>query len=362
MHLPSVAPVFVMSVPAPESFSASSPPPSAPPQQLPPSAEQMVQWMHHMQSQLNGMHHQPAPNAAPRLERPKPPPMVLFTGQKGGSGFAIDDWLREVDKQFEFFSAGFTTDASKIRHAVLWLSGDAQTWWENEDQSTVTTWAEFVKRVRERYRPHLPAELARQRLRVLKQRGRVDTYINEFLKLVSLLPRRDEADRIFDFKEGLDRPLASKVAEGKPKTLQEAMEMAVQAEPYVTGRTSSGFQFRSGHSFRGASSSSSGSGVAMDINAVGVGEESKDDVEADTGADHTIAALMTQVDQLQQRLNSIQQSPSSRGYQRAGAPKSSRVSGRSGADISRMMKEGRCFLCGNKGHMKNECPQQPKNL
>lgn len=343
----------------PSSVASSSSPPVL--VQASPTAEQMVQWMHMMQAQINGVQ---SKTAAPRRERPKPPGMEKFTGLMGGSGFAIDNWLREVDKQFTFYAVEFATDDSKIRFAVLWLSGDAQTWWENEDKSAITTWVVFVEKMRDRYRPQMPEEIARQRMRNLKQRGRVETYCNEFLKIAALLKSRDEADKIFDFKEGLDRPLASKVAEGKPKTLQEAMEMAVQAEPYIgaRGASSSGFQFRPPSSFRGASSGSSSSGVAMDINAVGV-EENKEDAEArytDTGADHTIAALMTQVEQLQQRLNSIQQAPSDRGYQRVGAPKSGRVSGRTGADISRMMKEGRCFICGNKGHMKNECPK-PKN-
>ncbi len=350
-----------MSSPSP---SSSSSPPSAP---APLTGEQVVQWMSQLQGQIAALQRQPAPVAsAPRRERPKPPPMVQFTGQMGTNGWAIDSWLREVDKQFRFFSTEFTDDDNKIRFAVLWLSGDAQTWWENEDQSTITTWEAFVERVRDRYRPQMPAELARQRLRNLKQRGRVDTYINEFLKLAALLPDRDEADKIFDFKEGLDRPLASKVTEYKPKTLQEAMEMAVSAEPYISGRGGSAFPFRAPNSngFRAASTGSSSSGAAMDINAVGVSEESKDEEEArylDTRADPTVAALLTQVDQLQQRLNSMQQSSSSRGFQRAGGAKSGRVSGRTAADISRMMKEGRCFICGDKGHMKNECPKASKN-
>ena len=284
--------------------------------------------------------------------------MEKFTGQIGTSGFAIDAWLREVDKQFAHYGAAeFPNDATKIAFAVQWMTGDAQTWWENEDQASISSWSVFVSRMRDRYRPQMPAELARQKLRLLKQRGRCETYCNEFLKLAALLPDRCEDDKIFDFKQGLDQPLAAKVAEGKPKTLQEAMELAVQAEPYVGGRSGSGFQFRS-PSFRAGGS---GSSTAMDVSMVAV-----DAPEPDTQADQTIAELMSKLETMEQRLSAIQQSPGSRsgGFQRqggAGGGKSTRVPGRTSEDIQRMRKEGRCFLCGDKGHMKSECPKKPKN-
>ena len=308
-----------------------------------------------------------------KIQRPKAPPMSLFTGLIGNGGFEIDQWLREVQKQFTHFGdKTFPDDRSKIQLAVQWLSGAAQDWWENEDKSGVVDWNSFVERLRHRYRPQMPAELARQRIRTLVQRGRCETYCNEYLKLVSRIPDRSEEDKIFDFKNGLDRPLAAKVAEKQPKTLQEAMEIAVQAEPYVTNRggvSSSAFRSTPSAFIRSSASSSSGA-VPMELNAASIDpssvaeESSNDDSVPSTTSSHDesssssdpLRLLLAKIETMESRLHSMQHS-SNKG--KAGNNKSRNyVPGSlTAADIEKLKKEGRCFRCKQQGHMKNDCPQ-----
>ena len=316
--------------------------------------------------------------------RPKAPPMNLFNGTMGNSGFAVDQWLREVDKQFTHYGPStFPNDESKITYAVTWLTGSALDWWESEARDHLAEhqtplmqagWKYFVERLRDRYRPQLPAELARQRLRYLVQKGRVETYCNAFLSLVAHIPDRVEADKIFDFKNGLDRPLAAKVAEKHPKTLQEAMEIAIQAEPYVghrSGSNGAGFSYRGSGALGNASARSasnnglfnnSGS-VPMDLNlitdaAVGSNQQSGADDQGVAGVSHSNSSENPDALQLLvAKLNSIEHRVQAMTQPRAKVKSNDRVPGLTAADIAQLQKEGRCFRCRQQGHMKSECPQ-----
>ncbi len=291
--------------------------------------------------------------------------MSRFTGLMGNGGFEIDNWLREVRKQIEHYGPSvFPDERACIRFAVEWLSGAAQDWWENCNHSAISSWADFERTIRERYRPQMPEEMARQRLRHLVQRGRVETYINEFLKLVARIPGRSEEDKIFDFKVGLDVALGAKVAAHKPKTLQEAMEVAVQQEPYVTmGARKSAFRTSAGPSYYGdrraavsAAPVTQASGAApMDLNAVEVEDEpqGQDERTAPTAnaASAVLQKMLEKMEALEARINTL----GTRSVN--GADTSARVPGMKAGEISRLQAEGRCFRCKEKGHMKRDCPK-----
>lgn len=323
-----------------------------------------------------------------RGARPKPPPMVSFNGMMGKTGFAVDHWIREVNKQFAYYPDAFPDGATKISYAIGWLSGPALDWWESEEKAypaanhgvPLTDWNVFVERLRDRYRPRLPAEIARQQLRSLVQKGRVEYYCNQFLSLVAHIPNRNEEDKIFDFKTGLDRRLAAKVAERQPATLQEAIEIAVQAEPYVTNDSlgrghggSTNLNFNRGNSSnfpRATNGSNSSEMVPMDINhldqessQVELEEGNKSEVGTRAGVggssvnSNVLSLLVTKLEAMETRLLAMSSS-----HRPPAAGKSSksgsrdRVPGLSGVDIAALLKEGRCFRCREKGHMKSECP------
>lgn len=327
--------------------------------------------------------------------RPKAPPMVQFNGNMGSNGFAIDQWLREVQKQFVHFPQAFPDGAARIQYATSWLIGSAADWWENEAQlyriahpnsPTLVDWDEFVERLRDRYRPQLPAELARQRLRMLVQRGRVDQYCNQFLSIVAHIPNRSEQDKIFDFKAGLDRPLAAKVAEKQPETLQEAMEIAVQAEPYVgnhRGGPHGPSPFRSGSNTfpRHGSTNQPGrsEAVPMDLSLNALqgydGEAEPANTEENPPEQpsgrrgkesHKLLALTSKIEELESRLLAIGHRSSTPGGPAAGTKPANGgrnrvlVPGLTAADIARLQKEGRCFRCQTVGHMKDD-PMCPMN-
>ena len=288
-----------------------------------------------------------------RHDRPKPPPMEPFYGKLDSYGFAVDSWIRSAEKQFSHYGAAvFSDDTKKIAYAVEWLKDAAQDWWDHEDKTDIHNWKweDFVERLRDRYRPQMPAELARQRLRTLRQRGRVHTYCEEFLRIVQRIPGRSEEDKIFDFKEGLDKQLAAKVAEYKPATLHEAMEIAVRTEPYVSSFRSNAHNSSHSHrsSFVPASAASSGA-VPMEVSNV---------EESHAPNNDPVQMLLAKMEMLENKINAVSSRP---------APRSSaRVPDKLlHEEIERLKAEGRCFRCKQKGHMKSDCPQvraaQPLN-
>ena len=358
-----------MSAPA---SSSTVPPPVAAAGDAGVEAFRRLQRLEHDFQLLAAAHQQAtAVHSTPRTTLPKAPPMVAFTGQVGVNGFEVDVWLREVHKQFTHYGTTvFPDHATRINYAVQWLNGAALDWWESEVKSAdaCEKWEEFEKRIRDRYRPQMPAEIARQRLRQLQQKGHVSAYCNLFLQLVSRIPDKSESDKIFEFKQGLDRAFAVKVAEAKPKTLQEAIEVAVQAAPYINTSSKGAFHYQgrsSSNSYAhvgGRAVSSANSSVPMDINAIGVSAEDADVDRHQPAAesDPNVAmmqAMLHKMEAMEHRLHAISQ-PSARAKNNSNRSNTrDRVPGLSGSEIAKLMAEGRCFRCKKTGHMKSECPE-----
>lgn len=313
----------------------------------------------------------------------KAPTLKSFLGVMG---FEVDTWLRSVRKQFEWYgSSMFPDDASRIRYAALHLEGAALEWWDSEDQNLITTWQEFVARMHDRYRPKQAAEVARQHLATLKQTGGVSQLCNKMLQLLAHVPTMHEDDKIFTFKQALDKNLAAKVAEKEPKTLHDAMYIAVQAELYV-GRAGSrhvggffnNFGNRGGYPSRGASSSSSSMHAPMEVNHIGLADDEEEDdgtpsvghrgkpIGEASGTSEREQQLMAMVQQLQQQQHSLAAAFQKRG----GGDHRKHNSGASGAKVpgvskeeyERCRKEGLCLKCKEAGHLARDCTKPVRNL
>ena len=88
--------------------------------------------------------------------------------------------------------------------------------------STVTTYAEFTRRLMERFdrrdREQHFVELTR-----LKQIGSLETYISDFLRVSVMVPDLSSAQRIYMYVEGLAEPLRGLVKSARPTTLHDAI-------------------------------------------------------------------------------------------------------------------------------------------
>jgi ribosomal protein S6E (S10) len=298
---------------------------------------------------------------------PKGPTPPEFHGTKTG-GYEIDAWVRDMRVQFSFYGARvFPDDTAKVRHAAMFLKGRAAEWWDAEDKSTgvENSWDLFVERLRERYRPMQAAVVARERLRRLKQTGTVSAFADVFQKELTPIKDMSASDQIFNFVSGLSSvAVANKVREKEPKTLHEAMDVAVRAEVFLSAG-------RFGHSqshFGGRVASNASASVPMDVNALQTQAEIEEQQvlesaertaasDSDNAQPELSASLMAKVEAMvQHRVAAMMQAKGGVNFNGA----NDRVPGLKASEIEKLRAEGRCFRCKQKGHSKRDCPKGPK--
>jgi hypothetical protein len=298
---------------------------------------------------------------------PKGPTPPEFHGTKTG-GYEIDSWVRDMRVQFAFYGARvFPDDTAKVRHAAMFLKGRAAEWWDAEDKSTGVefSWDLFVERLRERYRPMQAAVVARERLRRLRQTGTVSAYADVFQKELTPIKDMSASDQIFNFVMGLaSAAVANKVREKEPKSLHEAMDVAVRAEVFLAAGK---YGHHGQYGGRSATASSHLTGAAaavpMDINALAESDQplfdSHDSADggAIAGTDSALSpALLAKMEAMvQHRVAALLQSKENPAREFGGG--GDRVPGLKASDIEKLRAEGRCFRCKQKGHSKRDCPK-----
>jgi len=118
------------------------------------------------------------------------------------------------------------SEAEAIKLATLHLDGEAWDWWFHGmvtlGHSTVTTYAEFTRRLMERFDRRDPEQCFAELTR-LKHRGSLETYIVNFLRVSVMVPDLSTAQRIYMYVEGLAEPLQGLVRSTRPTTLQDAI-------------------------------------------------------------------------------------------------------------------------------------------
>ena len=97
-----------------------------------------------------------------------------------------------------------------IKVATLHLDGEAQDCWFHGmvtlGHSTVMTYAEFTRRLMERFDRRDPEQHFVELTR-LKQTGSPETYITDFLRVLVMVPDLSATLMIYMFVEGLTEPL-----------------------------------------------------------------------------------------------------------------------------------------------------------
>jgi hypothetical protein len=195
---------------------------------------------------------------------------------KGEVGFSIDTWLRRLQKQFEFYGpAVFPSEDSRIRYAVMHLEGAAMDWWDKilqSDKDKIVTWDLFVEALHSRFRPMQASHVARLRLSTLKQTGTVSAYVNVFQRELTPITDMGTADQIFFFRQGLKPYIAQRVLEKVPKTLHEAMDIAILADAHTsktgTGVASHFYQSRNGNGLSSSNRHATTGPSDMDLSAI----------------------------------------------------------------------------------------------
>ncbi|GJV63011.1 putative reverse transcriptase domain-containing protein [Tanacetum coccineum] len=132
-------------------------------------------------------------------------------------------------------SSGNCTVENQVKFATCTLMGTALTWW-NSHARTVTndvayamTWSDLKKEMTTKYCPRNEIKKIETELWNLKVQGTdVVAYNQRFQELALLSDRMfpEEADKIERYVGGMPDPIYSSVVASKPKTMQEAIEMA----------------------------------------------------------------------------------------------------------------------------------------
>ena len=314
-----------------------------------------------------------------RTAHVKVPPIPSFSG---AVGFGVDNWLRSLTKHFVFYGTStFPDDASRIRLAVMYLEGPAMDWWEHEPRKEqIVDWAEFVARLHSRFRPMQAATVARHRIASLKQTGSASAYANIFQKELTPITDMSPADKIFFFRQGLKPALAQKVLEKNPKTLHEAMDIAITADANFRGSVmlSGARSYTGNSSHRGGTSSNE---TAMDLSNLASGEAEEDDVamptfhedESESASSMPAAFLreyqemkaaiqrLTAQQRVQQSLSAVVGHHSKGGKKSSSSSKGARIPGISTDEFRRCWDNRLCLLCKKPDHIAANCPTARSN-
>lgn len=334
--------------------------------------QQQLQAAQHMAQQAQAQAQAPSHPSLPKI---RPPSQF-----KGEMGFAVDDWIAELEQQFAYYGRSFPDDASRIKFAVAYLHGPAVHWWDKEPAKANVglTWDTFVATLHQRYRPVQASMLARQRLDKLRQRSGqpVNQYVDQFQRTLQPIVDMSAADQVHHFVNGLVPTVAAKVWERHPLTLHAAIDYAVSAEALSNFGQSAmpgGFRFvnRSSSSHASASSGS----VPMDINHIGHEEHDDQDGEIQSpriheepsGADSALIAVLNRMDArveaMEHRVLALAGGSQNRSASSAPRRDDNRVPGLKSGEIAQLLREKRCFRCKGTGHFKTDpkCPKFPKS-
>ena len=206
-------------------------------QQMQQQLAQQAQQLQHQQSLLQ-QHAQhaaasssPAHPAAPPRPLVKPrAPSTFAASDKAGE---LDQWEREMRYQFAAYGAALASEPARIAHAVSYLGTVPLQWWDsNPAHANVSSWDEFVRLLRDRFRPVNAAKLARIELFKIRQGASqtASAHAARFQELLVALPNMHEDDRIHLFVHSLTPALKRRVGDKEFATLGAAINAAVQCE------------------------------------------------------------------------------------------------------------------------------------
>jgi hypothetical protein len=189
------------------------------------------------------------------------------------------------------------------------------------------------------------------------ERNSVSAYTNAFQNLMAQIVEMSVTDQVFHYVSGLLPSLRVRVWEKLPQTLAEAIGYAASYEATVgfAGRAGGFASSPAGGAPSFSPSASSSGSAPMDINHIGQEDAYAGEDFVDPPRFHEErpgeSALLAKLEAMEHRIAAMMGSGSSGGKpsQKGG----DRVPGLQANDVARLQKEGRCFRCKQKGHMKS---------
>jgi hypothetical protein len=300
--------------------------------------------------------------AAANPQLPQLPRLKEMTKFKGTMGTALDNWERELQQHFDYYSTMLVNDSAKVLYAATNLQEGALTFYQTSKAAGLvtgaTTFDEFMQLLRDRYRPANAARQAREQLSTLRQYGQqsVSSYTDAFQAALAHIPDMSTADQVFAYTHGLQPAVASKVMEKDPASLPDAIKAAVLAESMFSmyRKPSSGNGFN--HGFRNNNGATAMDLSQMEADEYGGNGESAAAAAASSQLDGGAAQILAKMEQMMDaKLSSYVGMQGKYQGQPQARRARTRVTGISPELVAKRMKNGECLACGQTGHRRNEC-------
>ncbi len=248
----------------------------------------------------------PFPIITPRIE--------VFNGTRDPE--IIDTWFARLTQTFRRYPPD-VLDVYKIEFASDFMSGTAFSWYQNTYPRSVVdgSFGEFERLVRRTFYPVNYESNIVTRYLSLKQTKTATEYTSEFSRLARLVPPISEEVQLQQFIDGLKTHLRIEMIKNRPHSLDEAMTRAIQLDEVqdMIKQQRGPFRRNDGNQNRGWPR-----------------QEQRNyperRVDADGDTEMTVASLTPG-----KRLNR--------------------------KELNLLKKEGRCYRCHEKGHMRPNCPK-----
>jgi len=174
----------------------------------------------------------------------------------------------------------------------------------------------------------------------------VQGYTSAFRRLLVSVPDMSEADKVHRFVQGLRGPAQTQLIVHGADTLDKAIAMAARVGSLA---------------LYAASSAVVAGGSPMDLSAMQTGSEESHTSDDDGEADAPVTR--SQFKQLLAAMQAQRSSTRSRGGKRParGDRSTPRVQGLSEQEVRKRLDERLCFVCGEAGHRKYDCPQNKQS-
>jgi Ty3 transposon capsid-like protein len=284
-----------------------------------------------MQVKVHQLQQQVVKPQAPSKERLNKPPTF-----DGGSRSNVHSWLLSMD---QYLTLSEVAADRKVLVATTFLVGTATLWWQQEidtHRKAPFSWEAFGQKMMERFRAVEASAMGRVTLHSFKQVSTIEKYNHRFLDIVQVIDDMTEKEKIDRYIVGLRKDLRRELIKLLPSSLTHAMQIATRYEMLDQGTTTEGNYSRNNSSsyhrrpyrpqwgMNRPAATSSSQPVPMELgNLEGEEEEEKEEGQLNAFTSRP-------------RIPFNRLSPEER---------------------ERLMAEGKCFRCKQKGHMAHTCPQ-----